>query len=312
MEKKVAVIAGAAGFIGSHLSETLIQRGVQVIGIDNFVTGSLENIEYLSQYSDFEFVEHDIGKPINISGKVDYVFDFACPASPPDFVKLKMAILNAGCFGLYNLLELARTKTARFIFSSSSEVYGDPEQNPQVESYNGNVNITGIRSIYDESKRYGETMSLTFKREYNLPVRIVRIFNTYGERMRKDDGRAIPTFINQALINADLTVFGNGSQTRSPQYVSDLVNGVLLLADSDVEVPVNIGNPEEISMHDLALKIRELAASQSEIIYQELPEHDPKVRKPDITRAKTLLGWEPKVGMTEGLTRTINWFKSKA
>jgi dTDP-glucose 4,6-dehydratase len=276
MEKKVAVIAGAAGFIGSHLSETLIQRGVQVIGIDNFVTGSLENIEYLSQYSDFEFVEHDIGKPLN------------------------------------NLLELARTKTARFIFSSSSEVYGDPEQNPQVESYNGNVNITGIRSIYDESKRYGETMSLTFKREYNLPVRIVRIFNTYGERMRKDDGRAIPTFINQALINADLTVFGNGSQTRSPQYVSDLVNGVLLLADSDVEVPVNIGNPEEISMHDLALKIRELAASQSEIIYQELPEHDPKVRKPDITRAKTLLGWEPKVGMTEGLSRTISWFKSKA
>lgn len=307
---QTVVIAGAAGFIGSHLAETLLKQDARVIGLDNFVTGSHANIELLKKYEQFSFHEHDISQPITIAEPVQYVMDMACPASPTDFARLRMAILKACNHGTYNLLELARQKQATFVFSSTSEVYGDPLEHPQKEDYRGNVNPIGPRSIYDEGKRFGEAMCMAFTREYDLKTRIVRIFNTYGERMRPDDGRAIPTFIHQALTNQDITVFGDGTQTRSPQYVSDLVRGILSLAVSDVAVPVNMGNPGELSIQKLAEMIVTMTGSQSRIIEaQPLPEDDPKVRQPDISRAKALLGWEPEVSLEAGLKTTIAWFK---
>lgn len=313
IKEKIAVVAGAAGFIGSHLSERLITKeGYRVYGIDNLVTGSGDNIQLLSRFPEFEFIEHDIKHEIAIPERIDAVYDFACPASPTDFDKLKMNILEANSLGIYNLLQLARTDNAMFIFSSSSEVYGDAEINPQDEDYNGNVNTTGSRSIYDEGKRFGESMVMTFHRAYDLPTRIVRIFNTYGERMRADDGRAIPTFINQALINAEITIFGDGKQTRSPQYVSDLVEGIIKLTKSDLTFPVNIGNPEEMTMVEMASRIVSLAGSGSKLVYQPLPHiHDPKVRKPDISRAQRELGWSPQVPFDIGMRRTIDWFRFK-
>lgn len=311
-KETISLVAGAAGFIGSHLSETLLKKGKKVIGVDNFVTGSANNIQLLSNYNNFSFIEHNIATPLDISEKIDFVYDFACPASPTDFEKLRMQILYAGCFGTYFLLELAREHNSTFVLSSSSEVYGDALENPQQEEYTGNVNTLGVRSIYDEGKRYGESMAMTFHREYGLRTRIVRIFNTFGERMRANDGRAIPTFINQAIRNEDITIFGDGHQTRSPQYVSDLVNGVIKLAKSEVTLPVNMGNPTEMSMLDLAETIIRLAKSKSKLIFDKpLPEHDPKVRCPDIKRAKKLIDWEPKVDVEDGLLRTIEWFRKE-
>lgn len=310
MENKTILVTGACGFIGSHLVETIATMNAKrIIGVDNFVSGSKDNLEYLSKIPNFEFIEQDISEKFEVTGDVDFIFNFACPASPTDFEKLRIEIVKVGSLGTFNMLEMARTKNARYIFASSSEVYGDALENPQKETYNGNVNINGVRSVYDENKRFGEAMAMAFHRQYNIQTRIVRIFNTYGERMRKNDGRAIPTFINQALNNEDITIFGDGSQTRSPQYVSDLVNGVVKLALSDTTQPVNIGNPEEMSMNNLAGMIVRLADSKSKIIYnQPLPEHDPKVRRPDISRAREILDWEPKVSVEEGLKRTIAWF----
>lgn len=313
-KERVAVVAGAAGFIGSNLSEKLItEEDYRVIGIDNFITGSENNISYLSKFPEFEFIQHDIKEPIALKEKVDAVFDFACPASPTDFDVLKTNILEANSLGIYQLLQLARANDALFVFSSSSEVYGDALENPQNEEYNGNVNTTGMRAIYDEGKRFGESMVMTFNRAYGLPTRIVRIFNTYGERMRANDGRAIPTFINQALLGEDITIFGDGNQTRSPQYISDLLDGILKLSKSNIDSPVNIGNPDEMTMNELASRIVQLTDSGSKIIYKPLPHmHDPKVRRPDINKAKELLGWEPKVDFETGMKKTIDWFRVQA
>lgn len=310
-KKKIALVAGAAGFIGTHLTERLIEKeNYDVVGVDNFITGSRYNVEYLKKYPEFSFIEHDIKNPLEIKKDIDVIFDMACPASPKDFDPLKINILEANSLGIYNLLELAREKGAKFVFSSSSEVYGDALVNPQPESYTGNVNTTGIRAIYDEGKRFGESMVTTFHRQYKLPIRIVRIFNTYGERMRANDGRAIPTFINQALKNIDVTVFGDGTQTRSPQYVSDLVDGIIKLTNSDITTPVNIGNPDEMTINKLAERIISLTNSTSKITYKPLPQiHDPKMRMPDITKAKKELNWEPKVSFEEGMKKTIEWFK---
>lgn len=312
MSQRVNVVTGIAGFIGTHLAEALLQRGEKVIGVDSMITGSHENIERLQGNPLFSFIQHDIAEPLQISEDVDFIYNFACPANPTDMERLRIPILRVCCFGSYNLLELARVKHARYIFASTSEVYGNPLEHPQKEDYHGNVNITGVRAVYDEGKRYGETMLTVFNREYGVETRTVRIFNTYGEYMRPDDGRAIPTFIAQALRNENMTIFGEGSQTRSIQYVSDLVRGVLLLAESDTTLPINIGNPAEVTMVELAAMIKRLAGSKSRIVQaRPLPEDDPLVRRPDISRAKHLLGWEPQVPPEEGLKRTIEWFRKK-
>ncbi|MBI2009938.1 MAG: GDP-mannose 4,6-dehydratase [Candidatus Chisholmbacteria bacterium] len=312
LREKSILVTGAAGFIGSHLAEVLLNQGNEVVGVDNFITGSRENIDHLqSVYPKFTFLERDISQPLDVDEELDYIFHFACPASPADFERLRFNILTTGCFGTFYLLQLAQSKEATFVFASSSEVYGDPEQHPQREKYRGNVNTTGPRAVYDESKRYGETMLTVFHDEFGLDTRMVRIFNTYGERMRLHDGRAIPAFITQALLDEDLTVFGDGSQTRSIQYISDLIGGVLLLAESDVIEPVNIGNPQEITMKLLAEEIIILSKSKSKIVYRPLPKDDPKRRQPDISTAKQLLDWEPRVMPEEGLLRTIDWFRRK-
>ncbi len=309
--ERTVVVAGAAGFIGSNITRALIeQEGYNVVGVDNFITGSESNVDSLSQFPEFRFIEQDIKDPINISGEIEAVYDFACPASPADFDRFKMQILEANCAGIYNLLDLARAKEAMFIFSSSSEVYGDAEITPQNESYNGNVNTTGIRSIYDEGKRFGESMTMTFHREYGLPTRIVRIFNTYGVGMHPNDSRAIPMFIKQALRGDDLTIFGDGTQTRSPQYITDLVEGILRLAKSKVIEPVNIGNPDEYTINDIAQRIVEIVDSGSKLVYQPLPHiHDPKQRRPDIEKAKNELGWMSTTPFSVGLNKTIDWFR---
>lgn len=313
MEKeKTHVVAGAAGLIGYHLAEALLKRGDTVIGVDNFITGSPQNIEDLGRFKRFHFMEHDIAQPLRIRRPVDFVFDFACPASPADFERLAPEIIQAGCFGVFNLLNFASQKEAIFVFSSSSEVYGDshPNEHPQRETYWGNVNCRGRRAVYDESKRYGETLLTVFHRTYGVETRTVRIFNTYGERMRSDDGRVVSTFIVQTLRNEDITIFGNGTQTRSIQHVSDLVRGVLLLAESDVREPINLGNPIEMSILDLAQTIKRLAGSSSKIVFQSpLPENDPMLRCPDISRAGELLGWKPLISPEEGLKQTISWFR---
>lgn len=307
---RTSLVAGAAGFIGTNLSLALLERGEKVIGIDNFISGSRTNADLLSQNPNFSFREHDISEPLQLNEQVNFVYNFACPASPADLETLRIAILKCCTFGTYNMLEVARKHHAVHVFASTSEVYGNPLQHPQQEDYHGNVNICGVRSVYDEGKRYGETMSTVYRNEYGVDTRTVRIFNTYGEYM-KNDGRAIPVFICQAIRNEDMSIFGDGSQTRSIQYVSDLICGILKLADSKEILPINIGNPSEMTMLELSSMIKRIAGSSSNIVRaRPLPQDDPLVRKPDISRAKTLLDWEPIISPQEGLKRTIDWFRS--
>jgi len=304
------VITGAAGFIGSHLAETLLDRGHHVIGIDNLLTGDVANIAHLAS-RDFHFIEHDVTNYIYLDGPVDVVLHWASPASPIDYLEWPIPTLKVGALGTHKALGLAKAKRARFVLASTSEVYGDPLEHPQTEQYWGNVNPVGPRGVYDEAKRFAEAMTMAYHRYHKLDAKIVRIFNTYGPRMRVRDGRAVPNFIAQALRNEDLTVYGDGNQTRSFCYVSDLVDGVLRLMDSGENEPVNIGNPQEMTITQIAEQIIALTGATSQIVYRELPVDDPKVRHPDITRARTLLEWEPKVPLAAGLERTIDYFRKK-
>jgi dTDP-glucose 4,6-dehydratase len=304
------VITGAAGFIGSHLSEAFLDRGYSVVGVDNLLTGSTANIAHLAN-RDFLLLKHDVTNYIYIEGPVDAVLHWASPASPIDYLELPIPTLKVGALGTHKALGLAKAKGARFVLASTSEVYGDPLEHPQKETYWGNVNPIGPRGVYDEAKRFAEAMTTAYHRYHGLDTKIVRIFNTYGPRMRLHDGRAVPAFMGQALRGEDVTIFGSGQQTRSFCYVSDLVDGIVRLLDSNVNEPVNIGNPEEMTIEAIARKIIELTGSKSRIVHRPLPEDDPKVRQPDITRARTLLGWEPKVGLDEGLRRTLAYFKDR-
>ncbi|MEZ5416535.1 MAG: UDP-glucuronic acid decarboxylase family protein [Vicinamibacterales bacterium] len=307
---KRVVITGAAGFIGSHLSDALLARGYAVVGIDNLLTGDTANIAHIKNQP-FEFIKHDVTNYIYIDGPVHAVLHWASPASPIDYLELPIPTLKVGALGTHKALGLAKAKGARFVIASTSEVYGDPLEHPQKETYWGNVNPVGPRGVYDEAKRFAEAMTMAYHRYHGVDTKIVRIFNTYGPRMRVRDGRAVPAFMSQALRNEDVTVFGDGSQTRSFCYVSDLVDGIIRLMESDVNDPVNIGNPAEMTIKQIAETIIEMTGSKSRIIYKPLPEDDPKVRRPDITRARTLLGWEPKVDLREGLTKTIDYFRTK-
>jgi dTDP-glucose 4,6-dehydratase len=301
---KTAVVTGGAGFLGSHLCDHLIARGDRVICIDNLETGSLQNIEHLSGDA-FTFVNHDVTAHIAIDEPLDFVFHLASPASPIDYARLPLQTLKVGSYGTHNALGLAKFKRARYLLASTSEVYGDPEVHPQPEGYWGNVNPIGPRGVYDEAKRYAEAMTMAYHRQQGVDTCIVRIFNTYGPRMRPHDGRAIPTFLRQALANQPLTVFGDGSQTRSFCYVDDLVRGLVLLAESGEHLPVNIGNPNEFTLNELAEAVIEITGSKSEIVYEALPVDDPRVRQPDITRARQVLGWEPEVELVDGLRRML-------
>ncbi len=304
------VITGAAGFIGSHLSEELLNRGYTVLGIDNLLTGDLANIAHLRD-RDFQFIRHDVTNFIDVDGPVDYVLHWASPASPIDYLELPIQTLKVGSLGTHKALGLAKAKRAVFVIASTSEVYGDPLEHPQKETYWGNVNPIGPRGVYDEAKRFAEAMTVAYRRTHKVDTKIVRIFNTYGPRMRIRDGRAVPAFISQALLNEDVTVFGDGTQTRSFCYISDLVDGIIRLMLSHEHGPINIGNPQEMTIEQIARLIIEMTGSRSRIVYQPLPTDDPKVRQPDITRARTLLGWEPKVPLEQGLGRTIDYFKEK-
>jgi dTDP-glucose 4,6-dehydratase len=306
-----SVVTGGAGFLGSHLCERLLDENHAVVCIDNLITGSLENIEHLFGKKNFRFVQYDVTNFVHVPEEVQYVFHFASPASPIDYLKLPIQTLKVGSLGTHKALGFAKAKKARFFLASTSEVYGDPEIHPQVEEYWGNVNPVGPRGVYDEAKRFAEAMTMAYHRFHGVETRIVRIFNTYGERMRIEDGRAIPAFVSQALRGEDVTVFGDGSQTRSVCYVSDLIEGIYCLMMSDYTMPMNIGNPEELSMLDLAKEIIALTKSTSKIVFKELPQDDPKVRQPDITKARKILGWEPKVARKEGLARTIEYFRKK-
>jgi dTDP-glucose 4,6-dehydratase len=310
MPSKRIVITGAAGFIGSHLSEALLDRGHSVIGIDNLLTGDTANIAHLAN-RDFTFIKHDITNYIYVEGPVDAVLHWASPASPIDYLELPIPTLKVGALGTHKALGLAKAKNSRFVLASTSEVYGDPLEHPQKETYWGNVNPIGPRGVYDEAKRFAEAMTTAYRRYHNVDTKIVRIFNTYGPRMRVKDGRAVPAFMSQALRNEDVTIFGSGEQTRSFCYVSDLVDGIIRLMESDLNDPVNIGNPHEMTIEQIARAIIDISGSKSKIVYRPLPEDDPKVRKPDITRARTLLGWEPKVPLEEGLVKTLDYFKTK-
>jgi dTDP-glucose 4,6-dehydratase len=304
------VITGAAGFIGSHLSEILLDRGHSIVGIDNLLTGDLANIAHLAG-RDFVFMKHDVTNFIHVDGPVDIVFHWASPASPIDYLEWPIPTLKVGALGTHKALGLAKAKGARFIIASTSEVYGDPLEHPQKETYWGNVNPVGPRGVYDEAKRFAEAMTMAYHRYHGVDAKIVRIFNTYGPRMRVKDGRAIPNFISQALRNEDVTIFGSGSQTRSFCYVTDLVDGIIRLVLSDINEPVNIGNPHEMSIEEMAHLVIKMTGSSSKIVFKPLPTDDPKVRQPDITRARTLLGWEPKVPLEQGLTSTIEYFRKK-
>ena len=308
--KKRVVITGAAGFIGSHLAETLLDREYAVIGIDNLLTGDTANIAHLVN-RDFTFIKHDVTNYIYIEGPVDFVLHWASPASPIDYLELPIPTLKVGALGTHKALGLAKTKGARFVLASTSEVYGDPLEHPQKETYWGNVNPIGPRGVYDEAKRFAEAMTLAYHRYHGVDTKIVRIFNTYGPRMRLRDGRAVPAFMSQALTGEDVTIFGDGTQTRSFTYVSDLVDGVLRLMESDTNDPVNIGNPQEVTIEEIARTIIRLVGSKSQLVYRPLPVDDPKQRRPDITRARTILRWEPKIGLEEGLMKTIDYFKNK-
>jgi dTDP-glucose 4,6-dehydratase len=304
------VITGAAGFIGSHLSEALIARGDTVVGIDNLLTGHLDNIVHLKS-PEFLFVRQDVTNFIRVEGPVDAVLHWASPASPIDYLELPIPTLKVGALGTHNALGLAKAKGARFMIASTSEVYGDPLEHPQKETYWGNVNPIGPRGVYDEAKRFAEAMTVAYHRFHGIDTKIVRIFNTYGPRMRIRDGRAVPTFIAQALQNQDVTIFGSGSQTRSFCYISDLVDGLIRLLDSSEHGPINIGNPQEMSIEDIARVIIRMTGSKSRVVFEPLPTDDPKVRRPDITLARTKLGWEPKVSLEDGLGETIAYFRTK-
>jgi dTDP-glucose 4,6-dehydratase len=310
MPSKRIVITGAAGFIGSHLSEALLDRGHSVVGIDNLLTGDTANIAHLAN-RDFVFIKHDVTNYIYVEGPVDAVLHWASPASPIDYLELPIPTLKVGALGTHKALGLAKAKGARFVLASTSEVYGDPLEHPQKETYWGNVNPIGPRGVYDEAKRFAEAMTVAYHRYHGVDTKIVRIFNTYGPRMRIKDGRAVPAFMSQALRGEDVTIFGSGEQTRSFCYVSDLVDGVIRLMESDVHDPVNIGNPHEMTIEEIARVIIRIAGSSSRIVYRPLPEDDPKVRRPDITRARTLLGWEPKVPLEEGLVKTLDYFRTR-
>lgn len=304
------LITGAAGFLGSHLCDRFIKEGFKVVGMDNLITGDLKNIEHLFPNENFEFYHHDVSRFIHVPGKLDYILHFASPASPIDYLKIPIQTLKVGSLGIHNCLGLAKEKKARIMIASTSEVYGDPTVHPQKESYWGNVNPVGPRGVYDEAKRFQEAMTMAYHTFHGLETRIIRIFNTYGPRMRLNDGRVLPAFIGQALRGEDLTVFGDGSQTRSFCYVDDLVEGIYRLLMSDYAQPVNIGNPDEITILDFAKEIIKLTGTAQKIIFKELPTDDPKQRQPDITVARQLLGWEPKVHRSEGLRITYDYFKS--
>ena len=310
MSKPRVVITGAAGFIGSHLAETLLDLGYSVVGIDNLLTGDIANVSRLVT-RDFLFIKHDVTNYIYIDGPVDAVLHWASPASPLDYLQWPIQTLKVGSLGTHKALGLALAKHARFVLASTSEVYGDPLEHPQRESYWGNVNPVGPRGVYDEAKRFAEAMTMAYHRYHGLDAKIVRIFNTYGPRMRASDGRAVPTFIPQALKGEDITVFGDGQQTRSFTYISDLVDGIVRLMRSDVNEPVNIGNPHELTIEQIARTIIRMTGSNGRIVHRDLPVDDPKVRQPDITRARTLLGWEPKVDLERGLEQTIGYFRTK-
>ncbi|MEY3314003.1 MAG: hypothetical protein RLZZ578_1523 [Bacteroidota bacterium] len=302
------LITGGAGFLGSHLCDKFIGKGYDVICMDNLITGSTDNIAHLIGNEHFRFIHHDVTEYMFIDGDLDAILHFASPASPVDYLRYPIQTLKVGSLGTHKALGLAKAKKARFLLASTSEVYGDPLTHPQEESYWGNVNPVGIRGVYDEAKRFAEAMTMAYHRYHGLETRIVRIFNTYGPRMRIEDGRAIPAFMSQALRGEDLTVFGDGSQTRSVCYVDDLVEGIYRLLLSDESDPVNIGNPDELSMLDLAKEILEISGSKSKISYKDLPQDDPKVRQPDITRARAILKWEPSVQRREGLIKTLDYF----
>ncbi|MDA3614568.1 UDP-glucuronic acid decarboxylase family protein [Polluticaenibacter yanchengensis] len=308
--KKVVVITGAAGFLGSHLCDRFIKEGYKVIGIDNLITGDLKNIEHLFKLEDFEFYNHDISLFINIPGRVDYILNFASPASPIDYLKIPIQTLKVGSLGVHNCLGLAKAKNARILVASTSEVYGDPEVHPQKETYWGHVNPVGPRGVYDEAKRFQEAITMAYHTFHGLEVRIARIFNTYGPRMRLNDGRVIPAFMGQALRGEDLTIFGDGTQTRSFCFVDDLIEGLYRLLLSDYTGPVNIGNPQEISLNEFAEEILKLTGKNVKVSYKPLPVDDPKQRQPDITLAREVLGWEPKVERAEGLQKTYEYFQT--
>jgi dTDP-glucose 4,6-dehydratase len=310
MSRKRVLITGAAGFLGSHLCDRFIREDYHVIGMDNLITGDLKNIQHLFPLEQFEFYHHDVTKFIYIPGHLDYILHFASPASPIDYLKIPIQTLKVGAMGTHNCLGLAKAKKARILVASTSEVYGDPLVHPQNEEYWGNVNPVGPRGVYDEAKRYMESITMAYHNFHKVDTRIVRIFNTYGPRMRLNDGRALPAFIGQALRGEDLTVFGDGSQTRSFCYVDDLIEGIYRLLLSEYPLPVNIGNPNEISLKDFAEEVLNLTGKKVKIVYKPLPEDDPKQRQPDITKARQLIGWEPKISRSEGLKRTYDYFKS--
>lgn len=303
------LITGAAGFLGSHLCDKFIREGFHVIAMDNFITGNRKNIEHLFHLEHFEFYNHDVTKFVHVPGTLDYILHFASPASPIDYLKIPIQTLKVGSLGTHNLLGLAKEKKARILIASTSEVYGDPLEHPQTEDYNGNVNTIGPRGVYDEAKRFMEAMTMAYHRFHNVETRIARIFNTYGPRMRPDDGRVIPTFITQALNGEDLTIFGNGKQTRSFCYVDDQIEGLFKLLLSNYTNPVNIGNPDEITINDFAREILKLTGAKQKTIYKPLPVDDPIQRQPDISRAKQMLGWEPLTNREEGMKKTITYFK---
>lgn len=310
MDKKRVLITGGAGFLGSHLCDRFINEGYSVIAMDNLITGDLKNIEHLFKHADFEFYNHDVSKFVHVPGRLDFILHFASPASPIDYLKIPIQTLKVGSLGTHNLLGLARAKKARTLVASTSEVYGDPTVHPQPEEYYGNVNTVGPRGVYDEAKRFQEAITMAYHTYHNVETRIIRIFNTYGPRMRLNDGRVLPAFIGQALRGEDLTIFGDGSQTRSFCYVDDLVEGIYRLLLSDYAYPVNIGNPSEITIKDFAEEIIKLTGTSQKIVYQPLPKDDPKQRQPDISKARSILNWEPKVSRKEGLKITYDYFKS--